>query len=137
MATVLKCKAEHTPLPLGLAVLSSTMIDGTDALKAYAGTASIEDPLVNPVLGDFNGLRHMFAQMGANEASIGDPIKLLERSNQFAARMALSTVKFEYHIGAGLDHVFSEDFSLYPEADEGFEQLLEFLSRTLNLTEQK
>lgn len=77
--------------------LSAAMV--VPAARAYAGDASLEDPLLSPLYGDLTGLPPMLVHVGSDEILLDDAVRLVERAR--AAGVDASVGRFP-----GLWHVF-------------------------------
>ncbi len=136
-ATLLALKDAGDPLP-GAAVLLSpwTDLDATgesmktraaadpmivvDPLKTmaklYAGDASLTDPLVSPLYGDFHGLPPMLIQVGDAEVLLDDSTRLAERAK--AAGVDVTIEVFDEMI-----HVFQIFAATLPEAQQAIDKI--------------
>jgi epsilon-lactone hydrolase len=90
------------------------------AARAYAGDASLEDPLVSPLYGDLTGLPPMLVHVGTDEILLDDAVRLVERAR--AAGVDASVGRFP-----GLWHVF-QAFPL-PESKTSLRELGGFVRR--------
>jgi epsilon-lactone hydrolase len=141
LALLLKLKEEGLPLPAcyvgfspwtDLAATGGSMRDkdGIDpwlsadlvlpAARAYAGSASLEDPLVSPLYGDLAGLPPMLVHVGSDEILLDDAVRIVERARDAGVDASLG--EFE-----GLWHVF-QAFPL-PESRRSLREVGAFIRR--------
>jgi monoterpene epsilon-lactone hydrolase len=142
-ATLLALKAAGDPMP-GAAVLLSpwTDLDATgdsmktraeadpmitvDPLKTmahiYAGDASLTDPLVSPLYGDFHGLPPMLIQVGDAEVLLDDSTRVAEKAK--AAGVDVTLEVFDEMI-----HVFQIFAATLPEAQQAIDKIGEWVKQ--------
>jgi acetyl esterase/lipase len=140
LGTLLRLKAEQTPLP-GCAVLLSPFLDFTLSSRSgltnarkdpvftsafaigvrnhYAPGELHTDPRVSPLLGDFQGLPPMLFQVGSTEMLLDDSVRAVQK-----AKEAGVPVKLE--IWEALPHVFQSIDGL-PQTKVAAEQICEFI----------
>jgi acetyl esterase/lipase len=143
LATLLALKAAGDPLP-GAAVLLSpwTDLDATgesmktraesdpmitvDPLKTtaliYAGKASLTDPLVSPLYGDFHGLPPMLIQ-------VGDAEVLLDDSTRVAEKATAAGVDVTIEVWDEMIHVFQIFAPTLPEGQQAIDRIGEFVKQ--------
>ena len=143
LATLLALKAAGDPLP-GAAVLLSpwTDLDATgesiktraesdpmivaDPLKTmakiYAGTASLTDPLVSPLYGDYSGLPPILIQVGDAEVLLDDATRVAEKAK--AAGVDCTLEIFDEMI-----HVFQIFAATLPEGQQAIDKIGEWVKQ--------
>lgn len=140
-ALLLALKAAGDPLP-GAAVLLSpwtdlaatgeTMVTRKDAdpmikpdplnltAKLYAGGASLTDPLVSPLYGDFSGLPPMLIQ-------VGDAEVLLSDATRYAERAKAAGVDVTLEVWDEMIHVFQIFAPMLPEGQQAIDKIGAFI----------
>jgi acetyl esterase/lipase len=147
LATLLRLKADGSPLPAASAPLSP----GADmtasgytyravglqdpalppygaytGLLAYTGDADPNDPLVSPVFGDYTGVTPLFLLAGTAEIVGSDAIRV-------AANARSQDVDVTLLVMDGMWHVPIADGSGVPELQLAFDELIKFLTLHLGL----
>lgn len=140
-ATLLALKQAGDPLP-GAAVMLSPWTDlaGTgesmstraeadpmivvDPLngmaKMYAGNASLTDPLVSPLYGDYSGLPPMLIQVGDCEV-------LLDDSRRYAEKAKAAGVDVTIEVWDEMIHVFQVFAPMLPEGQQAIDRIGEWV----------
>lgn len=90
------------------------------AARAYAGTSSLDDPLVSPLYGDLRGLPPMLVHVGTDEILLDDAVRLVERAREAGVDASVGTFP-------GLWHVF-QAFPL-PESRASLREIGAFIRR--------
>jgi epsilon-lactone hydrolase len=68
------------------------------AARAYAGGASLEDPLVSPLYGDLVGLPPMLVHVGTDEILLDDAVRLVERARDAGVDASLGRFTGLWHV---------------------------------------
>ena len=97
-----------------------------DMLEAYVGDADPKDPRISPIYGDFSDFPPAFIQAGSGESLAAGALRIVDR---------LVRVGNEVHFtfGKGMPHTFAMDYAIYPEAENAMNEILTFVSNTLDL----
>lgn len=92
--------------------------------QLYAGSASLEDPYVSPVFGQFDGFPPTLLQVGGEEVFLDD-------SRRVAQKLRAAGVPVLFDIWRGLPHVWQGFASLLPEARAAIDDIGRFLRSQL------
>jgi monoterpene epsilon-lactone hydrolase len=93
--------------------------------RLYTGNTPLNDPLLSPIYGNFQGLPPIFAQVGSTEVLLDDTL-------QIARKARLQGVDFELEIWDGLPHAWHV-FSWIPESKKALTRIAEFFRMRLDL----
>lgn len=93
--------------------------------RLYTGKTPLNDPLLSPIYGNFQGLPPIFAQVGSTEVLLDDTL-------QIARKARLQGVDFELEIWDGLPHAWHV-FSWIPESKRALTRIAEFFRARLDL----
>ena len=139
LSLVLKLKEQGRLLPKGLVLLSpwtdltrsgkSYQTKGevdpiltedylNTSINAYALGKELEDPMISPVFGDFEGFPPTYIQVGSNELLLSDSLKL--KKNMEKHRVSVRFDEYE-----GMWHVFQ--MSPFKTAYDAMDQIAEFI----------
>ena len=97
-----------------------------DIIEAYAGDADPKDPRLSPVYGDYSDFPPSFIQAGSRESLAAGALRIVDKLVR-----AGSEVHFTF--GKDMPHTFAMDYALYPEAENAMNEILTFISNTLDL----
>lgn len=86
----------------------------------YAGENDLTDPYLSPLFGEYEGLPPMLFQVGSIEMLLSDTLSAAEKARQ-AGCQVIQTV-YE-----GMYHVFQMGLKRFPEAEQAWEEVEEFL----------
>ena len=89
------------------------MLDGPslrDSARQYAGSLSLEDPMVSPLFADLAGLPPLLLQVGGADLLRDDSVRA-------AAKAATAGVGITLEVAPGLPHVYQGFAGLLPDAD--------------------
>lgn len=115
--TSMRTNARHDPM------LPAQRID--EAARMYAPTASLEDPDVSPLFGDFTGLPPLSVHVGTTEILLDDSQRLVERAQQHGVSAHLE----QWH---RMPHVFPMFADFLPEARRALNEIGEFVGARLS-----
>jgi monoterpene epsilon-lactone hydrolase len=142
-ATLLALKKSGDPLPgaavmlspwTDLAATGETMKTRAEAdpmivvdplngmAKLYAGSASLTDPLVSPLYGDYSGLPPMLIQVGDCEV-------LLDDSRRYAERAKAAGVDVTIEVWDEMIHVFQVFAPMLPEGQQAIDKIGEWVKQ--------
>ena len=93
------------------------------AAKLYAGTASVEDPLVSPIHGDFSGLPPAILTSGTRDLLLSDTVRTHRKLRQAGVEAFLQVFEAQSHAQ------FLTPFT--PETEEAFAEIAGFFDRHL------
>ena len=97
--------------------------------KLYAPEGRRDDPLLNPLLGDYHGFPPMLIQCGGADS-------LAEGGVVLAGKACAAGADVHLHFGSGLPHCFPDPCAAYPEALEGAAEVVRFFRSVLALDGQ-
>ena len=101
------------------------LLDETDELMAfYIGDADPKDPYLSPAYADFSGMPPILLQCGTSEMLGPDSIAVLKNCID-------ADVDICVHAHAEMGHVFFLQAGLYPEADEGLEEIICYIRHVM------
>jgi acetyl esterase/lipase len=148
LATLLRLKRDHIPLPAATAALSPaadmtlsgdffTLVgdkdsilplqDLIDSFAAYVDNADPSDPLVSPVFGDYTDMPPIFLLAGTRELIGSDAIRTAAQARSNGCDVTLV-------ISDGMWHVpIAADGSGVPELQLAFDEMIKFLRRHLDI----
>ncbi len=78
------------------------------------------DPYISPINGDYHGFPPMLMQVGEREMLLDDTLEV-------AAKAKEAGVPVKKHVYPGMFHIFQMGFHLFPEAEEAWKEVAEFL----------
>ncbi|MEO8458098.1 MAG: alpha/beta hydrolase [Chloroflexota bacterium] len=90
--------------------------------KMYAGEASLTDPLVSPLYGDYSALPPMLIQVGDHEVLLSDATRYAEKAQ--AAGVDVTIEVFDEMI-----HVFQIFAGMLPEAQQAIDKIGEWVKQ--------
>ncbi len=147
LATLLRVKADDSPLPAASAALSP----GADmtasgylfkavglqdpvlppygvyaAMQGYVGDADPTDPLVSPVFGDYTDVTPLFLLSGTAEIVGSDATKVAARARSQGADVTL-------HVSDGMWHVPIGNGSGVPELQLAYDEMIKFFRRHMGI----
>ncbi len=141
LSTLLALRDAGDPLPLGLVAMSPladltfsgqsrqrnrikdpmlpTARSGGDA-RFYAGNMDPSDPLISPVFGDYAGMPPMLLQVGSDEISLDDTLRVAKRAIDAGVRAEASVWEKMPHVW----HIFPQ----LPESKNAIESIGNFVA---------
>lgn len=78
------------------------------------------DPYISPINGDYHGFPPMLMQVGEREMLLDDTLEVAEKAKAAGG-------KVKKHVYPGMFHIFQMGFHLFPEAEEAWKEVAEFL----------
>ena len=102
---------------------------GKNMRELYAPNGDRNDPLLNPIMGDFHGFPPLLIQCGGKESLSAGAVALAEKACEAGTEVVL-------HFAQGMTHCFPDPMAPYPEATDGAAEIVAFYNRILNLTDQ-
>ena len=88
--------------------------------EGYYADQDPMDPYISPVNGEYSGFPSILMQVGEREMLLDDTLKV-------AAKAREAGVQVRKHVYAGMFHIFQMGFHLFPEAEEAWKEVAEFL----------
>ena len=92
-----------------------------EASLLYAGSASLDSPLISPIFGSMEGLPKIYAWTGTNDMLYADALLLKE---------ALHNAKVPYHIYTYPDMVHDWMFDHFRESRDALRQIIKILNQS-------
>ncbi|MBT2658150.1 alpha/beta hydrolase [Bacillus sp. ISL-18] len=145
LATALVLRDQNEPLPAGIVCLSP-WVDLTssgesyqkngdvdpylsvravkEASRMYAGSESLDHPLISPVFADLTGLPPMLIQSGTHEILQSDALSL-------AAKAKAAGVNVSLKVWDGMWHVWQISGDFLPEAKRATREIGQFIRRIM------
>ena len=93
--------------------------------EGYYGEHDPTDPYISPVYGEYTGFPPMLMQVGEWEMLLDDTLQVAEKAKE-------AGVPVKKHVYPGMFHIFQMGFHLFPEAEEAWNEVREFLLLMLN-----
>ncbi|MBM7652908.1 alpha/beta hydrolase [Neobacillus cucumis] len=143
LATALVLRDQNEPLPAGIVCLSP-WVDLTssgesyqknreidpylsvkavmEAARMYAGTESLDHPLISPIFADLTGLPPLFIQSGTHEILQSD-------ASMLAAKAKDANVNVSIKVWDGMWHVWQISGDLLPEAKKATREIGQFIKQ--------
>ena len=88
--------------------------------EGYYAEHDPADPYISPIYGDYNGFPPMLMQVGEREMLLDDTLEV-------AAKAKEAGVLVRKHVYPGMFHIFQMGFHLFPEAEEAWSEVEQFL----------
>lgn len=149
LAAVLWLKEYGDPLPAAVGVISPGWMDAkrpgdtgltlndwdpvvtvesqNENIKKYAGKASLNNPRLSPIYGDFEGFPPLLIQVGTREMLLSDSVRLARKARDAGVDVTLD-------VWEGMWHSFHMQWPLgIPESKQASKFMADFLAKSLRI----